>query len=324
MRIKNVSHKIIGTTLLLLMVCIINFSLFHLTPGDFTHRYFNPNTSKIQLENMRNQLALNEPLPIQFGIWVKHMLNGDLGYSWSQRRPVAEIMKEAVPATLLLTTTALLINLLSGSIAGMYSGIHWQNWRGKMLDTASLLIYTVPVFWLGLMAVLLFSVCLGWLPAGRMFALHNAKMSLWQQSVDLLQHLILPATVLGLSSAAGTARFVRGKTQEIMQQNYIRAAHAKGLPLSRIYIRHIFRNAMLPLVTLFGLQLPYLLSGAFIVEVIFAWPGMGRITYDAVFAKDFPVIMALNLIAAMLVIAGNFLADQLYKWVDPRVEIFAE
>ena len=321
MKLKRLFIKLISSLILLAIISVVNFGMFHLSPGDATNRYFAPNTSKQQLAQMRNQLGLNKPLPIQFGIWCKKLIHGDLGYSWSQRRPVADVLTSAIPATLLLTVTALFINFLVGVGLGMVSGIHWESQWGKWIDTIALFVYSIPVFGLGLLSILLFSISLGWLPSGRMMVLQTAGMSDWEKLIDGIRHLILPAAVLGLSTAAGTARYVRGNVQHIIQQNYVRAAYAKGLPVNHIYVRHILRNAMLPVITLLGLHLPYLLSGAFIIEVVFAWPGMGRITYDAVFAKDFPVVMAINLIAAILVISGNFLADLLYKWIDPRVEI---
>jgi len=233
---------------------------------------------------------------------------------------VADILAEAIPATLQLTGLALFLNLFLGCIAGAFAGIYSERRLGQIIDFTSLSIYSIPTFWLSLVGILVFSLKLHWLPSSQMASLFVAD-GFWDNALDRVRHLLLPVLVLGLGGAAATARYVRANLRQVLQQDFIRLARAKGLRKRRIYLQHALRNALIPVATLLGLYLPLLLGGAFVVEVIFAWPGMGRVTYEAVFAKDYPVIMAVNLIAATMVILGNFVSDLLYQWLDPRLRL---
>ncbi len=317
----NAIHKLIYIFLLIFSICVINFFLFQLSPGDPSNSYFHPKVRKETLKKRRQQLGLNEPWHRQFYKWAINALQGNLGHSWAKHRPVYDLLKESIPATLQLTITALIINFFAGIIAGLLAGVYAHRWWAKALDTSGLVLYAIPVFWVALLSILLFSLALHWLPASGMSALNAQDLSSWEQIIDRIKHLLLPAAILGFAGAAGTARFVRGQVQDIFRQNFIKLAHAKGLSRKSIYFTHALQNALLPVITLFGLYFPFLLSGALIIEVIFAWPGMGRIAYEAILAKDYPVLMAVNLIAALMVIAGNTLADVLYRFADPRVKL---
>ncbi len=312
-------HRTLHLLILLVGISVLNFFLFHLSPGDPTNLYFGPKTKRENLQTLRNQMGVNQPWHQQLKLWSIRVLHGDLGYSWSKHRPVVEILKETIPATLQLTVLALLVNLLLGCIIGILSGINAHRWVGKLLDVATLGMYSVPTFWLALIFILLFSLKLQWLPASQMSSFFTSGLGFWDKTWDRLRHLILPVAVLGLSGAAGTSRYVKGRMQEVLNQEYIRLALAKGLSKKRVYLHHAFKNALLPVITLLGMYWPFLLGGAFIVEVIFAWPGIGRLTYEAIFARDYPVIMAVNLIAAIMVITGNFISDLLYRFMDPRI-----
>ena len=213
------------------------------------------------------------------------------------------------------------MNFILGGLFGVVSGAYSQRLAGGLLNSFSLVVYSVPTFWLATILILLFSVELQWLPSSQMHSWRFADAGFWPKLFDRIQHLILPVAVLGLAGAAATSRYVSAQMIEVLQQDYIRLAHAKGLPKSRVLFHHALKNALLPVVTLLGLYFPFLLSGAFVVEVIFAWPGMGRLTYEALFAKDYPVIFAVNFIAAAMVIIGNLLADALYQFVDPRARV---
>lgn len=318
---KTILKRLLHATLLLCGVCLLNFFLFELSPGDPTSRYFGPKTHLENLQSLRHNYGVDQPWHQQFLNWGRHVAHGDLGYSWSLHRPVAEVLGEALPATLQLTTAALLINLFLGAFVGVVMGVHHHRWWGRLLNSVSLALYSIPSFWLALTAIFLFSLHLHWLPASQMSSLFSEQMSFWLAFADRLRHLLLPAVVLGLGGAAGTARFLSGHIQEVLQQDYIRLAQAKGLTGIKIYLRHALPNALLPIVTLLGIYLPFLLGGAFIVEVIFAWPGMGRVAYEAIFSRDYPLIMMVNLVAAVMVIAGNLLADLLYPLLDPRMRV---
>ncbi len=318
---KTLSQRTLQAVFLLFGVCVLNFFLFHLSPGDPTNLYFGPKVKHATMDALRKQMGWDHPWYQQFGLWFSQILRGNLGFSWSNHRPVADILKEAVPATLQLTGLALLLNVGLGCLVGIVAATRAHRWTGKLMDYAALTLYSLPTFWLGLMLILLFSLKLQWLPASQMRSFYQINPGLWARMLDRVRHLVLPVTVLGLTGAAATFRYVRGHMIDVLQQDYITQARAKGLPRRSVLLRHAFRNALLPVVTLLGMYFPFLLGGALIVEVVFAWPGMGRITYEAIFAKDYPVLMATNLIAATMVIAGNLVADLLYRFIDPRIHL---
>ncbi|MDZ7359120.1 MAG: ABC transporter permease [candidate division KSB1 bacterium] len=311
-------HRIFHFLLLLLGIWVLNFFMIRLSPGDASNLYWGPQTTRQSLESLRQQRGLEQPLLEQFTTWSTRFLRGDLGYSWTQHRPVRAVLADALPATLQLAFFALLVNFLLGCLWGVVIGVFSSHWAGRVLNALSLIVYSMPTFWLAMIFILLFSLELQWLPPAQMQSLWIQEAGFWRALFDRLQHLILPVAVLGLAGAAATSRYLRGQMMEVLQQDYIRLAQAKGLSRGRIIFRHAFKNALLPVVTLLGLYFPFLLSGAFVVEVIFAWPGMGRVAYEALFAKDYPVIFAVNFIAATTVILGNLLADVLYQVVDPR------
>jgi len=304
--------------ILLFSVWVLNFFLIQLSPGDASNLYLHPGASRESIGALRQQRGLEQPWWKQFKIWTVTFLRGDFGYSWAKHRPVAAILQEAIPATLQLALFALLLNFALGCLFGVLAGIFSHRPFGRFLDFSGLLIYSVPTFWLALILILLFSVKLQWLPASQMNSFFAAEAGFGAKLWDRFQHLILPVAVLGLTGAAATSRYVHGKMVEVLSQDYMRLARAKGLSSNRVIFYHALKNALLPVVTLLGLYFPFLLSGAFVVEVIFAWPGMGRIAYEALFAKDYPVIFAVNFIIAAMVILGNLLADLLYQFVDPR------
>lgn len=311
--------RILNSLILLFGIWVANFFLVRSSLGDAAYLYLSPETDRERVETLRRQRGLEQPLPQQFKEWTLRFWRGDLGYSWTKHRPVSDILAEALPATLQLTICALLLNFLLGGLLGAATGAYSRHWIGRALNAFGLIVYSVPAFWLAMIFILLFSVKLQWLPSSQMHSLWLGEAGLGRQLFDRLQHSMLPVAVLGLTGAAATARYVRGLMIEALQQDYIRLAQTKGLPRRRVLWRHALKNALLPVVTLLGLYFPFLLSGAFVIEVIFAWPGMGRIAYEAFFARDYPVIFAVNFIIAALVIFGNLLADWLYQLVDPRV-----
>ncbi|MDW7680607.1 MAG: ABC transporter permease [bacterium] len=315
--IKRFFHAL----LILVGIIIINFSLFFLSPGDLTNLYFSPKVKPAQLESLKQQMGIDKPWFTQFRDWISNFLRGDLGYSWAKHRSVSSILGEAIPATLQLTIFALLINLVVGCLIGIIGGINSDRLSGKFIDFVTLGMYSIPVFLLALFFIYFFSLKLQLLPPSGMNSFMASSGNFWQKFWDRLQHLILPVSVLGIIGAAATSRYVHGHMKEILKQDYIRLAIAKGLTKKRIYFNHAFKNAMLPVVTLLGIYFPFLLGSALIVEVIFAWPGIGRVTYEAVFSKDYPVIMAVNLIAGIMVIVGNFISDLLYQLIDPRIRV---
>ena len=256
-------------------------------------------------------------------VWLRNLVHGDLGESFQHRRPVLSLIVERLPYTLQLTVTALLLGAILGIGLGIVSAVKQYSFADRMFTLMSVLVYSIPQFWLAIMCILVFSVVLHWMPISQTRSLDYALMSTLEKVGDRLWHLILPVLVLTLTSAAGTARYMRNELLGVLTEEYIVAAHARGLPESRIVFRHGLRNALLPIITIYGLELPFLVGGAVVVEKVFAWPGIGALAVDAAAARDYPVILATSLVAAILVIVGNLLADIIYVAVDPRVSLDA-
>ncbi len=316
----NIVIRLLYAVMVLIGITLINFLIFHLSPGDPTNQYFGPRMHKEQIEKKREQLGLNEPWYKQYAFWFSNFSKGNLGYSWSKHRPVRDILNEAIPATLQLTLTALCVNFVLGSIIGILAGIWSHRLIGRLLNSGTLLLYAIPSFWLALIFILIFSLKLQWLPPSGMSSLFLKDPVILKQVIDRIRHLILPVAVLGLTGAAATSRYIRAHMMKLMSQPYIQQAMAKGLSRWQVTMRHAFRNALVPVVTLLGLYFPFLLGGALVIEVIFAWPGMGRVAYEAIMANDMPVIMAVNLVAAAMVVTGNLISDVLYRYIDPRIQ----
>ena len=268
---------------------------------------------------LRVKYGLDQPMHIQYVRWLGNVLHGDFGESFRHRRPVSHLLAEAVPYTLQLTVLAVLFDVLIGITLGIISAVKQYSLWDKVVTVGSLIIYAIPGFWLALMLVLMFSVNLGWFPTSQTRSMDYEFLSMWGKVGDRLWHLVLPVFVLGIASAAGTARYMRNKLLEVLSEDYVIAARARGFTERFVILKHALRNALIPIITIYGLSLPFLLGGATIVETIFAWPGMGRLAVGAVTGRDYPLIMATMLIAAVLTVMGNLLADITYAWVDPRV-----
>ena len=269
--------------------------------------------------------GLDRPAHLRYAGWLGDLfLRGDLGWSHSRSRPVAGLILDALPPTALLAGAALGIHIAVGVLLGVASVAGRRRRTVRWLGHGALLLYALPTFWLGLMAILIFGYGLSWFPASSMNSVGAESWPAPARWADRLWHLVLPAAVLGLSSAAGTARFVRAGLMETLEQGFVRAARARGAGPQRVLWRHGLRNAALPVINLIGLSLPALLSGALVVEVVFGWPGMGRLTYDAIRAGDPAIVLATTWIGTLLVVAGNLAADVALAWVDPRIRMGRE
>jgi len=324
--IRFILRRLLGAVPLVLGIATLIFFILNLAPGDPTALYFGPNVPPEIIEQQRRNLGLDQPLHIQYLRWVSGFLTGNFGYSIAQGRPVAGILREALPATLLLTVTTLVLTFVIGVVLGVLQAIRQHSALDGTLSVVSLFFYSMPSFWLALMMMLIFSLKAhqwGWpvaLPAtGMVSAADYEFLSPLGKMGDRLAHLVLPVATLTLALAAGIGRYTRGQMLEVVRQDYIRTARAKGLPEGRVILRHALRNSLLPVITLLGLYLPFLFSGAVFVESIFAWPGMGRVIVDAILARDYPVILATGFIFASLTVIGNLVADVLYAWADPRI-----
>ena len=300
-------------------VVALTFILLRLAPGDPVERLLGPAAAPEQVAEQRRALELDRPLPQQFRSWVARALRGDWGTSIATGRPVGEMIGEAWPATIRLVGLSILLSYLLGVVVGAIQAAR----SGSALDTAlsvsTVTLFAVPGYWLGLVLVMVFAYWLRVLPAFGAAGMDADFLSPAARFADALRHLTLPALTLTLIGIGGTARFVRGAMVDIRGLPHVAVATAKGITPGRVIRRHVLRNALIPVVTLLGLSLPALFSGAVFVEAIFAWPGVGRILVEAVQARDYPVVMAATTISAVLVVAGNLLAESLAVWVDPRL-----
>ncbi len=275
--------------------------------------------SAAEMEEMRRELGLDVPIFEQYRRYITGVMRGDLGISYSQNRPVWDAIRERIPETALLAVAALIIDYTLGVLLGVFQGTRPKSTVDDALSIVTLTVYSVPVFFLGIVFVVVFSLQLGWFPASGAAdpAIHNA-LSLAGKIVHRAQHLVLPALTLGLVGAAATARVQRVAILDVARQDYVQTARAKGLRERVVLLRHTLRNALLPIVTLFGLSFPMLLSGAVLVESVFAWPGIGRFAAEAAGARDYPAVTGVAIVGALMVVTGNMLADILYRGVDPR------
>jgi peptide/nickel transport system permease protein len=303
-------------------VVTLIFLLLQLTPGDATDRFFTPETPPEVREMIEAKWGLDQPVHVQYGRMMGNMLQGDFGRSIAQERPVFDIIMEAVPNTLMLSIVTLVVIFGTGILMGTVQAVKQYSFIDNALSVVSLFFYSMPRFWLALMLVLIFALKLEILPAaGMVDAVEYDYMLPGEQVIDRLKHLLLPGIALGVASAAGTARYMRSSMLEVIRLDYIRTARAKGLGEGTVVFKHALRNALLPIVTLLGLSLPFLFSGSVLVEIIFAWPGMGRLIVGAIFSQDTPLIIACFFVFTLMVVAGNLLADVLYSIVDPRIRL---
>jgi peptide/nickel transport system permease protein len=299
-------------------VVTLTFLLLHLAPGDPAVHLAGPAATPEQLQALRAELGLNRPLVNQFADWLGRTLRGDWGTSVATGRPVIQMLREAWPATALLVLTSLAGSYLAGMMIGL-----WQVRSSRRTDTAlstvSVTLFAMPGYWLAVMLVWLFAYQLRLLPAFGAQGLDADFLGPGARLLDRLRHLALPCLTLTLIGAGGAARFVRGALLDVSGEPFLVAAEARGLSASTVARRHLLANALGPVVTLLGLSLPAVFSGAIFVEGIFAWPGVGQILIQGVQARDYPVVMAAATVSAVLVVLGNLLADGLRAWVDPRI-----
>jgi peptide/nickel transport system permease protein len=318
--VTYIARRILHAALLVFITLSATFFFLHFAPGDPVNRYFSPGIDPQVMESVRERLGLDQPLPVQYIRWLWSFARGDFGVSMSEHRPVAEMLKETIPRTLQLTVLALSIEVILGLGLGMLAAIRRFSLRDRVLSMAFLILYSIPSFYLAYLLITFFCLKFSILPASGMFSLHAELGGLFSTTADRIVHLILPVFVLGFGSAAGLARYMRGSVLDAIGQEYIRTARAKGLEENRVYWLHALKNALPPVLTVVGLSFPFLLGGSVIIEKIFAWPGMGSLMVDSIFARDYPVVLAANFIGACMVIAGSLLADVACALVDPRIK----
>jgi peptide/nickel transport system permease protein len=299
-------------------VVTLMFALLRLAPGDPALLLVGPTATAEQLAAQRHALGLDRPLPEQYAAWLGRFARGDWGTSIATGRPVRTMLAQAWPATVRLVGLSLVLSYLVGVGVGVV-----QAARNGRLDTAlsvaTVTLFALPGYWLGLMLVMVFTYRLRWLPAFGAAGFDADFLSPADRLADRLRHFTLPLATLTLVGVGGTARFVRGAMLDVAGAPFVTVARAKGLSERRVTLRHVLRNALIPVLTLLGLSLPSLFSGAVFIEAIFAWPGVGRVLVEAVQARDYPVVMAATAVSATLVVLGNLLAEVLVSLADPRV-----
>jgi peptide/nickel transport system permease protein len=311
---------------ILLGVATLVFFMLHMAPGDPTAIYFGPGMSPEAMDQIRRNLGLDDPLLLQYFRWLGTFLTGDFGYSFSAGIPVRDRVFLALSNTLVLSMAALLLSFLAGIVIGIVQAVRQNSILDSALNVLTLFFHSMPSFWLAIMLILVFSVGAGGLwdwpisfPVSGVTGSGYELMDPLGRFTDRLYHLALPLLALTLVLTGGISRYVRSSMLEVISQDYIRTARAKGLSEKDVILKHALRNALIPVVSLFGLYLPLLLSGAVFVEVVFAWPGMGKLMVDSIAQRDYPVVLAGTFLFGAVVVAGNLMADLLYGVVDPRI-----
>ena len=298
----------------LLGVSVVVFLVLHLTPGDPAEVMLGSQATQEDLTRLRAQLGLDQPLHVQYVHWIGHAVRGDLGRSLWMKRPVLAEVLERFKATLVLTASALLLSTAGGLALGIASATRANSLLDRLSAVASLFGASMPVFWLGIVLMVIFSLWLGWLPASGMWAPYGGGTLR-----DLLAHLALPALTLAAASVTIIARLTRSAMLEVLGQDYVRTARAKGVAEWTVVVRHALKNALIPIVTVVGVQAGYLLGGAVLTETVFAWPGVGTLVVQGILARDVPLVQGCVLVVALTFVLVNLAVDVLYAYLDPRI-----
>jgi peptide/nickel transport system permease protein len=312
-------RRLVAGLAVVLGVVTLTFVLLHLAPGDPVDLLLGPTAAPEQVAAQRTALGLDRSLPAQFATWLGRFARGDWGTSIAKGRPVRAVLGTAWPATVRLVGLSLLLSYLLGIAVGAVQAARSGSRTDTALSVVTVTLFALPGYWLGLMLVMVFTYWARILPAFGAAGFDADFLTGWARVGDQLRHLALPLATLTLIGAPAAARFVRGAMLEVAAQPFVITARAKGLTPLQVTTRHILRNALTPVVTLLGLSLPALFSGAVFVETVFAWPGVGRVLVEAVQARDYPVVMAATTVSAVLVVVGNLLADVLAASLDPRI-----
>ncbi|WP_343315164.1 ABC transporter permease [Brucella sp. BE17] len=319
--VQRAFGKVAGIVFTILVIATINFALVHSAPGDPALVVAGQSgaTDEKFIEQVRKEYGLDQPYFVQLGTYLGKIIRFDLGYSHRQRMAVGDLIMGRLGPTLLLTLSAFFLSLIGGVLFGAIAARRHGKWSDLGISLISLLLYATPIFWLGLMLILVFSIKLEWLPAFGYTNIRSASYGTFEYMLDVLKHLILPTVTLSAIYMAVYTRLMRSSLIEVSHEDHVRTARAKGLTEGKILRRHMLRNAAVPVVTFAGLQAGALIGGSVVVETVFSWPGLGRLTFDAVTARDYPVLLGLFLVMSILVIAVNLLTDLLHRLIDPRI-----
>lgn len=308
--------RVLQAIIVVIVVIVINFAILHSAPGDPAVFLAGPDSPPGYIDTLRTKLGLDKPVHEQFLLYVSNLVQGDLGYSFTYRMPVLNVILERLPASLLLMVTGYSISIVLGVLLGVYSARKPYSVMDNLIQVSSLVVYSFPEFWVGMIFTLVFALNLHIFPALGMVSIGTVGI---QRIFSVLWHLILPASVLGLSHLALYSRLTRASMLEEIKKDYITTAWSKGCSERSVLFRHALRNALIPVITTIGLRMSFVFTGAVLVETVFAWPGIGRLMYNAIFQRDYNLLMSIFLIASVLVVVANFMTDIVYGVLDPRL-----
>ncbi|CAM4296925.1 peptide ABC transporter permease [Bacillus manliponensis] len=307
--------RLLNAIPLLFVISIISFVLIKLAPGDPVRNFVTPNMSPVDVERMRASLGLDQPIYIQYVLWLKSILSGDFGYSLLSHKPVFELIVERLPATIGLMGLSLILSFCIAIPLGLLSGIKKNSLFDRIVNFISYVGISMPVFWFALLLIYLFSLKWNLLPSMGMRTVGEDSI------LDVIKHGILPCTVLAFQNVSVYVRYIRSSTVQQLGEEYVQTQYAYGASRRSVLFGHVLRNVLIPIVTIFGLSIPSLVGGAFITETVFSWPGLGSLGVNSIFKFDYPVIMAITLLSSVMLILGNLIADILYGIVDPRIRM---
>ncbi len=319
---RYLARRLLGMIPLLLGITLISFAIMHVAPGEpaVAGQEFNPRISSADIQRLRAYYGLDQPLHLQYWHWLKRLARLDFGESFAaDHRPVMDKIAERLPVTLWINVLAMAFIFLLAIPIGVASAVRKDSWFDRAMTVFVFIGFAIPGFWLGLLLMIAFGVQLNWLPVSGLHDYDWRHMDFWARQGDLARHLILPVFVSAIGGIAGMSRFMRSGMLEVIRADYITTARAMGVPERRIRYRHALKNALLPIITLLGLSVPGMIGGSVIVEQLFSIPGMGMLFYGAVMARDYPLVMGITVIGAVLTLLGNLLADIAYAWADPRI-----
>jgi peptide/nickel transport system permease protein len=320
MVLRLLLRRLIQAVPLLLGVVILNFVLIQLVPGSFLDVMTAEQqvTDPALIERLRVTYGMDQPAWVQLFRYIKSVAHLDLGYSYRHNLPVLDVILAHLPATLILMFASIAIAVLVGVAAGIVAAIKVNTWWDTAISVFVAVCFAAPSFWLGLMLIILFSVKLGWFPVGGMTTI-GSDYGWFGQTLDVLHHLALPALTLGLFYSATYARVMRASMLQVQRLDHVRTAYAKGLTRTRVVLSHMLGNALLPVVTLLGLQLGSVLGGSIVIEAVFSWPGIGGVLFDSVMSRNYPVVLGILVLSSVLVVIANILVDLAYMRLDPRI-----
>ena len=321
-RSRYVLKRLLQAVPVVLAIIVVNFFLLQLAEGDAADVLAGEAGSATPeyMAQLREKFGLDQPLPVQLGVYMKNMLVFDLGYSFRHDMPVSQLVLDRLMPTLLLMVSTILLAVGFGIVLGLIAAANLNTWRDNVISIFALITYATPLFWIGLMMIVVFSLKLRWFPTSGMEDVAQFYEG-WERVKDIAHHLIMPTLTLSLFYLALYTRLMRASMLEQASMDYVTTARAKGLTERRIVFVHILRNAVLPVVTMAGVQVGSLIGGSVIVESVFAWPGLGMLAFEALFARDLNLLLGIFLLSALLVVAINLVVDLLYSFLDPRIEV---